>query len=312
MRAIFMGTPGYVIPILEALLNSEYDVVGVYTAPDRREGRGLRMTMSPIKRLALSQGLEVEQPASLRAPEAQKRLIALSPEIVVVAAYGLIVPSSILNVPRSGFLNIHPSLLPKHRGPSPVATAILHGDENTGVTLMLLSETLDGGPIINQVAINVDDSDTTGRLTERLFLEGAQILSDTLPAWIRGGITPVIQNEGLATTTRKLVKQDGEINWARPAKEIHQMIKAFNPWPGCFTKWEGRRLIILEAMPIDLNADEKIGTVLSLKEFGAEAGIKTGDGVLRLTTLQIEGGQPVSAGAFLRGRPAFIGATMPT
>lgn len=310
MRAIFMGTPGYAIQVLEALLNSEHEVVGIYVAPDRREGRGLRLTAPPVKRYALKNGLEVKQPKSLRTPEEQKQLVALGPEIVIVAAYGLIIPANILDVPPYGFLNIHPSLLPKHRGPSPVATAILRGDEKTGATIMLLNESVDGGPIIKQVSINIDEADTTNTLTGKLFFIGAQMLTGVLPAWTRGDITPVPQNETLATVTRKLVKEDGEINWKKPAKEIHQMIKAFNPWPGCFTKWEGRRIRIVEGVPIGLNFDEEIGAVVPLEKFGVAAGIKTGDGVLGLTVLQIEGGQPVNTEAFLRGRPSFIGAIM--
>jgi methionyl-tRNA formyltransferase len=263
-----------------------------------------------VKRYALKNGLEVKQPKSLRTSEEQKQLVALGPEIVIVAAYGLIIPANILDVPPYGFLNIHPSLLPKHRGPSPVATAILRGDEKTGATIMLLNESVDGGPIIKQASINIDEDDTTDTLTGKLFFIGAQMLTGVLTAWTRGDITPVPQNETLATLTRKLVKEDGEINWKKPAKEIHQMIKAFNPWPGCFTKWEGRRIRIVEGVPIDLNFDAETGAVVPLEKFGVAAGIKTGDGVLGLTVLQIEGGQPVNTEAFLRGRPSFIGATM--
>ena len=166
--------------------------------------------MPPVKRFALKYGLEIKQPASLRGREEQEQLVALKPDIVVVAAYGLIVPRSILAVPEHGLLNIHPSLLPKHRGPSPVATAILQGDQQTGATIMLLNEQVDGGPIIRQEVTDIDDDDTTEVLTDKLFFIGAQMLSDVLPEWLRGDITPVPQDERDASMTRKLVKQDGD------------------------------------------------------------------------------------------------------
>ena len=310
MRSIFMGTPEYAIPALEALLNSECHVVGVYVAPDRRGGRGLKWTVHPVKRFALKYGLEIKQPASLRGREEQEQLVALKPDIVVVAAYGLIVPRSILAVPEHGLLNIHPSLLPKHRGPSPVATAILQGDQQTGATIMLLNEQVDGGPIIRQEVTDIDDDDTTEVLTDKLFFIGAQMLSDVLPEWLRGDITPVPQDERDASMTRKLVKQDGEISWRKSAREIQQMVKAFHPWPGCFTKWEGRRIKIVESAPIALKMDEKIGTVVQLEKFGIAAGITTGEGVLGLKVLQLEGGLPTNVAAFLRGHPSFLGASM--
>ena len=233
LKVVFMGTPDFAVPVLGALVEAGHDVAGVYTQPDRRAGRGRSSAASPVKRYALAHGLPVLQPASLRKDEqAATTLGALAPDVVVVAAYGLFLPTAMLETPRLGCLNIHPSLLPRRRGPSPVASAILEGDATTGVTVIRLDDRMDHGPIIAQRRTPICPHETAGALTARLFRLGAELLLERLPGLDRGVLVPVDQDESLATDTSRLVKQDGEIDWGRPAEYIARQVRAYDPWPG--------------------------------------------------------------------------------
>ena len=309
LRVIFMGTPAFAVPALDALMDAGHDVVGVFTQPDRRAGRGRRLAAPPIKEFAQERGLSVFQPASLREDaDVRHRIKELAPDAIVVAAYGLFLPDDTLAVPRLGCLNIHPSLLPRHRGPSPVATAILEGDDTTGVTIMLLDEGMDTGPILAQQEAAIGEEETCEELTERLFDTGAGLLTKTLDDWNRGETAPEPQDDAHATITRRLQRSDGEIDWDQSAIETARRVRAFTPWPGTFTKWQDKTLKILSAEPGDDTLDSLPGAVLKIN--GEGIAVATGKGALRLHEIQLEGRRPSDAADFARGRPDFIGSTL--
>ena len=309
LKAVFMGTPDFAVPVLGALAEAGHDVAGVYTQPDRRAGRGRRSAASPVKRYALAHGLPVLQPASLRRDEqAVATLGALAPDVVVVAAYGLFLPTAMLETPRLGCLNIHPSLLPLRRGPSPVASAILDGDAATGVTVIRLDDRMDHGPIITQRRTPIRPHETAGALTARLFRLGGKLLLERLPGLDRGDLLPVDQDESLATVTRRLVKQDGEIDWGRPAEHIARQVRAYDPWPGTFTLWEDRRLAVVTASAAQ--EPQSSGPAGLVTAFGEGIGVVTGEGVLELQAVRIEGRTLVTGADFARGHRGFVGSVL--
>ena len=303
-----MGTPGFAIPALRHLVLDGYPVVAVYTQPDRLAGRGRDLSGSPVKALAQAMSLPVVQPASLKKAEAIAELAGFKPDVIVVAAYGHILPQAVLQLPGHGCINIHPSLLPRHRGASPVAAAILAGDGFTGVSLMLMDKGLDTGPVLTRVQIPVLDRDSTGSLTLKLSLVAARILQDVLPSWLKGDIKPRPQDEAGASYSGTIAKEDGEIDWHLPAAAIWRRVRAFHPWPGGYTRWRGSLLKIIEAVPLP-RAETNAGRVVALA--GGVFGIGTGDGVLGVLAVQPEGKRVMAAAEFLRGQRQFIGAVLP-
>ena len=333
MRIVFMGTPVYAVPVLEALLSLGTRVVGVYTQPGKPVGRGRTPGSPPVKTSALDNGIEVFQPPSLRRAEVQQQLASLTPDLIVVAAYGKILPQEVLDIPVHGCVNVHPSLLPRYRGPSPVATAILGGDKETGTTIMLLDEGMDSGPILASRTVPIHPSATTGCLTQSLFRLGAELLTETLPLWLKGEVTPQPQVPSQATATQKLEKAHGEAKWVDSAEELERRVRAFTPWPGFFTFWKGRTLKILSVAPLSVPLGparpvEQIGLspgtldllgkqldpgrVVTLDEPGIAAGVVTGRGILGLKVLQIEGKRPASSEEFMRGYRDFLGSRLPS
>ena len=311
MRLVFMGTPSLVIPVLEALTQQEdCQVVGVYTSPDRPRGRGRAEEMTPIKAYALEHGLSVYQPATLRSAQAQEQLAALNPEVIVVAAYGRLLPAAVLELPPHGCLNLHPSLLPKYRGPSPVVTAIGNGDAVTGVTLMLLDEGMDTGPIIAQQEYPISDDDTAESLTSTLFALGSTLLVEKLNPWVSGQLSAEPQDSTQATVTRKLERTDGEADWQLSAQSLERIQRAYTPWPGFFTHWQGQVLKLLDV--VALSADASIGgepgLVVALEKADVPAAIVTVNGLLGIKTVQLEGRRGTPAAEFLRGYPTFVGS----
>ena len=301
-----MGTPEFGVPTLEHLAGSGLRMVGVYTQPDRPSGRGKKVRNSPVKVLAEARGLPVFQPETLFTQEARTEMETLKPDVAVVAAYGLILPKWTLDLPTYGVLNVHPSLLPRHRGPAPVANAILEGDEETGVTVMKVEPKVDSGPVLRSVGIEIGPRDTTGALTRRLAEIGARLLVETLWDWVRGLIEPIVQDDSLATHSRKATRGDGEINWALPAVEIDRIIRAYDPWPGSFTIWTGRRLKVLEAEPFEGGVSEP-GMVMNGR---GGVVVQTGCGQLALRKVQPEGSRGMGIEAFILGRPEFIGTRL--
>ena len=313
-RTVFMGTPAFAVPVLMALVEGGYHVVGVYTQPDRPTGRGRTVAVSPVKRFALDLGFEVYQPPSLKDTAALEELEALKPEVMVVAAYGLIIPQQMLDLPPHGMVNVHPSLLPRHRGPSPVANAILEGDEVTGVTIILVGPRVDAGPVLGSRQVKIEAEATTGTLTTTLFQVGADLLMETLPRWLRGEIEPQPQDEAQATSSRMLSKKDGEIDWRLPALEIWRRVRAFDPWPSTHTRWRGRLLKVLGAEPLPDDLGIEPGRVVRTdgKGNGMQIGVGTGEGVLLLKRIQLEGRKAVDGNSFILGHVEFIGASLPS
>jgi|TARA_B100002003_G_scaffold237301_1_gene254219 methionyl-tRNA formyltransferase len=312
LRVIFMGTPYFALPALSGLVDAGHEVVAVFTRPDRRAGRGRRAAIPPIKAYAEERGLPISQPVSLRRDkEAREQIASLAPDVIVVAAYGAFLPDDTLAVPRFGCLNIHPSLLPRHRGPSPVPSAILDGDEETGVSLMKLDSGMDSGPILAQRRTPIGPSETRNELTPRLFRMGADLLIETLPSWAAGDVSAQPQNDSRATVSKLLEREDGRIDWSRSAQHIGRMVRAFDPWPSTFTTWRGKSLKILEAFPA--TSTQTAGApadVVPLPNDGI--GVVTGKGVLELATIQLEGKRPASVREFVQGHCGFVGYRLET
>lgn len=309
MRTVFMGTPQFAVPILGSLLRSPYQVVAVYTQPDKPAGRRQRLTPSPVKELAMEHKIPVIQPNTLKSAEVVQDLASLKPELIVVAAFGQILPREVLSLPKFGCLNIHPSLLPQHRGPSPVANAFLCGDLLTGVTIILMDEGLDSGPILAREKVGIAATDTTGSLTAKLARVGAGLLMDTLPKWLKGELEPQPQDESQATYSRLITSKDGEIDWHLPAVELWQRVRAFNPWPSCYTWWQGKRLKIHSAAPVSRLARGEVGNVIALRQ-PPKVGVVTGEGILGLCQVQLEGRHEMSIADFVRGQRNFIGSIL--
>ena len=310
-RLVFMGSPEFAVPSLEALLRAGHTVAAVYTQPDRPAGRGRTLTPSPVKAAALAHDLPVYQPERLRRV-ASDELAALEPEVIVVVAYGLLLPQRVLDIPPRGCINVHPSLLPRHRGASPIAGAVLAGDPETGVTIMQMDAGMDTGPILLQERVIVDPKDTTGTLTERLAPISAELLVRTVDGWLQGQITPQPQDDAQATLTRLITKEDGLLDWTRNAAELARAVRAYQPWPGAFSHWRGQTLKVLEAAALPPTGENAApGQVVSLPgKRGPAVGVQTGDGVLGLVRVQLEGRKAVTGEEFLRGARDFAGGRL--
>jgi methionyl-tRNA formyltransferase len=310
MRIIFMGTPDFAVPALEKLIDGGYEVAVVYTQPDKAAGRGRVVEEPPVKKAALRHNLTVLQPENFKSAETKRQLLELKPDTIVVAAFGQILPRSVLEIPAFGCINIHPSLLPKYRGVAPVPAAILNGEEFTGVSIMLMDKGIDTGPVLTSVHVPVLQQDTTETLMQKLANTSAQLLLDTLPGWFRKEITPQLQNNGEATYTKMLTKEAGEIDWKLPALQIWRQVRAYQPWPGSYTRWQGKQLKILEAVPLTGEVTGEAGTVLNVNKNEAAFGVVTGNGILGVKKVQMEGKKAVTADEFLRGQRQFIGAVL--
>lgn len=311
MRIVFMGTPEFAVPTLECLIRSEHQLVAVYTRPDGKGGRGQGTILSPVKRVALAHRLVVCQPERLDSPGEVDEISRLSPDVIVVAAFGQILPPSVLAIPPLGCLNVHPSLLPQYRGPSPVAAAILGGETVTGTSIMLMDEGMDTGPILAQKQETISPEDTTGSLESRLAVLSARLLEDTLPRWLQGRLSPQPQDERKASFSRLITKEDGYIDWHLPAAQLWRRVRAFQPWPSCYTRWHGKLLKIIEAAPLGEEGGEP-GRVIALDgATGLVVGIQTTEGVLALSQVQLEGRHPMSIVDFIRGQRDFVGGLLP-
>ena len=309
VRSVFMGTPQFAVTILEALLRNSYQVLAVYTQPDKAAGRGRPVVSPPVKRLALERGIPVIQPTTFESSEVVGKLAGLQPELIIVTAFGFVLPPEVLSLPRFACLNIHASLLPRHRGPSPIASAFLCGDELTGVTVMLMDTGLDTGPILAQEKVKISCMDTTGSLSPKLADVGARLLLQALPGWLRGELKPQAQDESQATYSKLITSKDAEIDWRHSAPELWRMVRAYNPWPGCYTWYQGKRLKIHEAVPLGDGQNGQTGKVIALaKEPGI--GVVTDRGILGLCQIQLEGKREMPAREFVRGKRDFVGSVL--
>ena len=321
-----MGNPAFAAPVIEAAHGLWGDPVGVYTAPDRRRGRGLGKGISDIKAISLDRCWPVFQPRSLKNEAAARQFEGLAPDVVVVAAYGLLIPKDMLGVPKHGFINIHPSLLPRYRGPSPVPAAILDGQETTGVSLMLLDAGMDTGPVLARRSTRIQPGERADGLTARLFRMGAELLTEFAPGWVEGRLQPQPQDASLATYTAKLAREDGLVDWRESASMIHRRFRAYTPWPGLYTFWGEKRLRLLDVdvregdaaaeTPVvgtkaESGGENRPGEAFASRAKGGAVGVWCGDGGrLLVRQLQLEGRRAQSAAEFLRGYPGLVGAQL--
>jgi len=303
---VFAGTPDFAVPALRALIDSEHTVQAVYTQPDRPAGRGRKLQASPVKKIACQHGIPVRQPPSLRDPEVQRELAADTFDVMVVVAYGLLLPPAVLEMPRLGCLNIHGSLLPRWRGAAPLQRAILAGDRQTGVTIMLMDEALDTGDMLAQTTVDIQARTTAASLHDVLAEAGGRLLQETMEAWCRGDLVAQAQNHTLANYAGKLDKGEAMIDWHTPATEIDRKIRAFNPWPVAETTLAGERLRLWCSALCATDADSRAavqsvpGTVLHCDRAGLL--VQTGAGVLVILELQLPGKRAMSARDFVNGR----------
>jgi methionyl-tRNA formyltransferase len=306
-RIVFMGTPGFAVPVLQAL-DAHHQVVGVVTQPDRAAGRGKKMMMPPVKEEAMARQMPIFQPPTLRSPDAVQRLADWRPEVIVVAAFGQILRAPVLALPPRGCINVHASLLPRYRGAAPIPAAIMAGDPVTGVTIMRMDEGMDTGPILAQAQSAIDPGDTTASLTSKLSHLGANLLIDKLPGWLSGDLLARPQDDAAATYCTPLTKDDGRLDWTRPAEQLDRQVRACDPWPGAYSAWRGQRLKVLRARPWPDRCEE--GPPGQIVELEPGLGVVTGQGVLELFDVQLAGKKPMEVQAFARGQREFVGSML--
>ncbi len=304
-RIVFFGTPSFAIPTLQGLLEGPDKVVGVVTQPDREKGRGRKVVISPVKEFALQHGLNPLQPEKAKEEAFQKALRDLQPDLMVVVAYGQILPKSILNIPKYGAVNVHASLLPKYRGAAPIAWAILNGENVTGVTTMVMDEGMDTGDILLQAEVPVGSDDTCQILHDRLASLGTRLLIETLERMKQGNIQPIPQDPSKATYAPPLKKEDGHIDWKRDADEIDRQVRALNPWPGAFTGLDGRLLRIYKGAVREKPLTGKTGSVVWVGADFIE--VEAGRNAYIIKEVQLEGRRRMGIREFLSGHPISVG-----
>jgi methionyl-tRNA formyltransferase len=312
MRIVFMGTPSFVVPTLQAVeriaTNLDGDIIAVYAGPDRPAGRGRKLAASPVKEYARDRGYDVLTPVRVTNDEEIARFEALGADLVVLAAYGLLLPVPFLFGPAHGAVNVHPSLLPAHRGASPVAGALLAGDAITGTTIIKMDEGLDTGPVLAMEELALDGTERTPELTERLFALGARLLESAVPAYVEGQLRPQPQSAEGASVIRRFKKADSDLDFSRPAVELERRVRALDPWPGTATTWAGQRLdIVLARVASGTNATP--GTVVAVDN---DVAVATSDGLLVLERVRPAGKNAMAARDFVRTRAGFVGAVLPS
>lgn len=305
-RVIFMGTPEFAVPPLQALIDApHYEVVGVVTQPDRPAGRGNKLQASPVKQTALAAKIPLIQPEKLRAPGVFEQLQEWQPDLIVVAAFGQILRKNVLDLPKFGCVNVHASLLPRWRGAAPIQAAIRAGDVQSGITYMMMDVGLDTGDMLASFAVPITRADTGGTLHDKMAALGGANLIETLDRKLSGAITPMKQDESLQTYAPMLKKEDGAIDWNNTAAAIERQVRAFDPWPGTYTTWNGQTLKIIGGDAVEGKA--VLGEVVQLRD---GIGVGTGLGIFKLARVQLAGKSAVDVEAFTRGYAGFMGARL--
>ena len=301
MRIVFMGTPDIAATCLKKILDVGFDVVGVYTQPDRPKNRGMKLAFSPVKEVALAHDIPVYQPEHFREAETVETLRKLRPDVVAVVAYGRILPQKVLDIPAKGCINIHASLLPAYRGSAPYQWAVLDGLEETGVTAMYLCREMDAGDMIAVRKTPIGENETAGELLDRLAVLGADLLSETLDRIADGTVTAVPQDGSKATYAPMLDKSMCPIDWTKSARQVHNQVRGLNPWPVATAELAGRKFKIYETVVLDKTLRGKPGTILGLTKTGLQ--VACGSGAVEIRTLQAEGGKRMAAPDYFRGHP---------
>lgn len=297
LKIVYAGTPEFAAVALQALIDSPHQVIAAYTQPDRPAGRGRKLKASPVKELALAHDIPVYQPESLKSAEEQAQLAALEPDVMVVAAYGLLLPAEVLAIPRLGCLNIHASLLPRWRGAAPIQRAILAGDAETGITIMQMDVGLDTGDMLYKLSTPIEEGDTAQSLHDRLAELGARAITEALEGLQAGTLRTEKQDDALANYAKKLHKSEAAIDWSQPASQVARLVAAFNPWPVAQTQHGDEVLRLWEARALDETGNARPGSVIRADKQGID--IACGEGVLRVLRLQRPGGKPQAASDFL-------------
>ena len=303
-KVVFMGTPDFAVPALNALIQ-HHDVIGVVTQPDRPAGRNNIIKQSPVKQVALNARIPVYQPKRLRNPEAIEELKQWDADFFIVVAFGQILPQAVLDLPKIAPINIHGSLLPRWRGAAPIHAAIRAGDEETGVTIMIIDAGLDTGPMLTKRAIPIEKDETAQTLHDKLSQIGAELLIETLPKFISGEVQPQQQDDSLATYAPQIKKEEGQIDWSQPALNIERLVRAFTPWPGTFTHWNAKQLKIHSG-----NNGEGTAPHGQIIDKNGQIAIGTGDGLYYPHEVQLEGKKRMSITDFVNGYSEFIGAIL--
>ena len=303
-----MGSPKFALPVLKNLIDSRHDLVGVYTQPDKPSGRGKKMNSPAVKLFAKDLGFDVHQPSSLKDPKICQEISQLKPSLIIVAAYGKLIPKELLSIPQYGCWNLHPSLLPEYRGPSPVVSAILDGKTSTGVTLMQMDEGLDTGPIIDQEKLKLNITGSAEEFTEKLFAMGGELLIKNLPNLINGNMILRQQTNSLATTTKLVKKSDGLINWKDTAEHIIRMERAYRNWPGIYTKWKNKTIKILEIK--NSKSDQVYESPGTVEKLENKLIVQTAKGGVIISKLKMEGKREVDSLDFISGYPDFINSQL--
>lgn len=300
LNIIFAGTPDFAARHLQALIDSQHNVIGVYTQPDRPAGRGKKLTASPVKELAIANNIPVFQPGSLRKEPAQQELAALNADIMVVVAYGLILPKVVLDTPRLGCINVHGSILPRWRGAAPIQRALWAGDKETGVTIMQMDVGLDTGDMLLKTYLPIEDNDTSASLYEKLAEQGPIALLQALEGLTNGTLAAEKQDEALANYAEKLTKEEARLDWNKSAKQLWQEVRAFNPWPVSYFEHQGNTIKVWQAHVSETISTAAPGTIISASKKGID--VATADGVLTLLSMQLPGKKPLNVADILNAR----------
>jgi len=308
LRIIYAGTPDFSVPALQALIDSQHDVVAVYTQPDRRAGRGRKLRLGPVKQLAIAADIPVEQPLSLKESDSQNQLRDYHPDIIVVAAYSLMLPQIVLDIPTYGCLNIHASLLPRWRGAAPIQRAIQAGDSQTGVTIMQMAAGLDTGDMLHKITIPITEHAGGQAIHDKLSTDGANALMYVIEHLVSNPLVPEVQDDTLSTYAHKLHKMEGEIDWTQPATTIDCLIRAFDAWPTAYSYYRGKPLKYLASSVIEYTGQAGAGEVIAENKAGID--IATGKNAVRISRLQMSGGKKLAVQDFINAR-SLLGERFP-